>query len=515
MEKDILLISRWMIESWENAREFFGYPNLPRPKLVNDESMGGAFITMYNHQIMLNKDMINSEVEDFDQLRTFIDSLMYHEMGHFCFWPFDLKTLLLVELEAMKYTERHTSTLRNLFDDIIVNLHLHKNGPENYLYNLYRGLTPEYTIFKILDAYYRCLIKNNPGYKGSHRINLIKLQNINFLDLESWRENLRLFWEVIRDYINEFPPDYQFIDGFDYCSYADEEIEKAIKSLKDEIDDEQKFRRLTGRIIQKLQRPGPGGHKRKNIKALCESILKLDVVQYYKKMAEKYLFRIKRKEVEKQLTGIIKGTFKKWEIDDGVEDLDVFNSYGKIMPGISQRWVREPIIIKEGQKIPDALICMDSSASMDDPNMKSSYAVIGGFCAARGYFQRGARVGAINFSDNSIVTPFTRDRDKIYKALTEYQNGGTILNVNVLYEQLDESKGCCDVIIITDMGVYNLNEVLKVLLSIRKRRRCIIIQPHKELKEKWLKLRKENIFIYSIKDEADIPRIIIGETNRF
>ena len=122
-------------------------------------------------------------------------------------------------------------------------------------------------------------------------------------------------------------------------------------------------------------------------------------ILFYMKMAENYSIPIKKIPSEKK-GNLHPYTHAPWEIGSPLQDMDIWTSFGKIMPGMTQVWTK-----REGRErgrieaTPDSLIAIDSSGSMINPRKSISYAVLGAACAANAYLQNHSKVAVYNFSD--------------------------------------------------------------------------------------------------------------------
>ncbi len=85
--------------------------------------------------------------------------------------------------------------------------------------------------------------------------------------------------------------------------------------------------------------------------------------------------------------------------------------------------------------IPHLWLSIDSSGSMKDPRYMSE-AVLGGFVLANNYHANGSKVGAMNFSADSLFLFPTRDLMDVYKVLCAYWGGGTVYDITKLKEYL-------------------------------------------------------------------------------
>ncbi|MBW1837702.1 MAG: hypothetical protein JRI99_12325, partial [Deltaproteobacteria bacterium] len=95
------------------------------------------------------------------------------------------------------------------------------------------------------------------------------------------------------------------------------------------------------------------------------------------KLAENYLLPIRK--VPMQKSGFMYPcSHVPWEVSRPYQDIDPWTSFGKIMPGITQTWKRvEGEVFGQEEGIPDCIVIIDSSGSMQNPKHSLSYAVLG------------------------------------------------------------------------------------------------------------------------------------------
>jgi uncharacterized protein with von Willebrand factor type A (vWA) domain len=203
-----------------------------------------------------------------------------------------------------------------------------------------------------------------------------------------------------------------------------------------------------------------------------------------------------------------------------VQDVDIWTSFGKIMPGVTQIWKK-----KEGKgkgKIegtPECLIAVDSSGSMINPRKSLSYAVLGAACAADAYLRNDSKVAVYNFSDAPMggkdILGFTRRREDIYRVLCKYFGGGTALDLDD-FVPLIHGKKNLDLFIITDMKITNLEALIGFFGQIQNRVTAVHIgeNPYASRFERAVERRK-NISIYTVKRKEDIPHIVLGRIREY
>jgi hypothetical protein len=242
-------------------------------------------------------------------------------------------------------------------------------------------------------------------------------------------------------------------------------------------------------------------------------------VLFYMKLAENYSLPLKKVPMERK-GSLHPHSHSPWEAGSPIQDVDVWTSFGRIMPGITQIWKK-----KEGKgkgKIegtPECLIAVDSSGSMVNPRKNLSYAVLGAACAADAYLRNDAKVAVYNFSDAPMggkdVLEYTHRREEIYRVLCKYFGGGTALDLDDLTPLIQGRKNL-DLFIITDMKITNLEALIGFFGQIRNRVTAVHIgeNPYASRFERAVE-KRGNINIYTVKRKEDIPHIVLGKIKEY
>jgi len=248
------------------------------------------------------------------------------------------------------------------------------------------------------------------------------------------------------------------------------------------------------------------------------AVIDADIL-FYMKLAESYSIPLRKVPLEKK--GYLHPhSHSPWEVGSPFQDMDIWTSFGKIMPGITQIWKK-----REGKgrgKIegtPDCLIAIDSSGSMINPRKNLSYAVLGAACAANAYLGNDSKVGVYNFSDAPMggkdILNFTDHREDIYRVLCKYFGGGTALDLEDLVPLIHGRKNL-DLFIITDMKITNLESLIGFFGQIQNRITAVHIgeNPYAARFQRAVE-KKSNISIFTVKRKEDIPHIVLGKINEY
>jgi len=242
-------------------------------------------------------------------------------------------------------------------------------------------------------------------------------------------------------------------------------------------------------------------------------------ILFYMKLAENYSIPIKKVTIEKR-GSLHPHSHSPWEVSAPYQDVDIWTSFGKIMPGITQIWnKREGEGRGKVESTPDCLIAIDSSGSMINPRKNLSYAVLGAACAANAYLRNHSKVGVYNFSDAPMggkdILDYTDRKEDIYRILCKYFGGGTALDLDDL-TPLIKGKKNLDLFIITDMKITNLEALISFLAQTPNRTTAVHIgeNPYAARFEKAVQKNK-NINIFMVKKKEDIPHIVLGKINDY
>jgi hypothetical protein len=236
-------------------------------------------------------------------------------------------------------------------------------------------------------------------------------------------------------------------------------------------------------------------------------------------LAESYFIPLKKLPLEEK--GFLHPhSHSPWEVGSPFQDVDIWTSFGKVMPGLTQIWKK-----KEGkgkgktEGVPDCIIAIDSSGSMINPRKSLSYAVLGAACAADAFLRNNSKVAVYNFSDAPMggreILNYTNKRKEIYKVLCKYFGGGTALDLEDLIPLVKRRKNL-DLFIITDMKITNLETLINFLSQVQNRITAVHVgeNPYASRFEKAVEKRR-NISIFTVKKKEDIPHIVLGSIRQY
>ena len=469
------------------------------------------------HKLLVGKPLIEAFSDEA------LLGILHHELNHWARHPYDLKTMILEHSWLGETPQRNK--IRNLYDDVIVNLDLVVNRGLEQVAQAYREMPVSGRMDTLLRAFYSEVTGvpfGNIDPEAEIREKITGLRAIDFLDLSRIRlkSNIRRFARIIEDLADE-----EMKLPFNFFSLRDfrtEEISGAMEGVAREVTP-QEYQNVAAEVLKefedselKLSEKGPGG---KGIspgnKDLLEELQKPDV-SWYRSRARRYSVSIQSLVRQGSL---YPDEIMDFDLDDSMDTFNPVESYGKVLPSLAKKH-RLAEFERYGEfSVPDAVILMDSSGSMADPEEVISYAVLGAFAVARNYFQSGAKVGVINFSNSNLTLAPTKDRQTVYEMLKTYQGHGTTLHIDDLDQYMSGlSGGIKDYVLITDAGIENIDKVIDYFSKTEGRLTVIRIKGEGDFDEKFKEnyehfIRKlpPSVTFAEVGREQDIPRIAVGK----
>ena len=498
---------------FKQARKDLYYPPIVKVELADVQTCEIDFSSR-SYRILIGEDMITKLSEKA------LLGIFHHELNHWAKHPYDAKTVILEDHFLGEVQNKNT--IRNFYDDVIVNLDLIINRGLSEVAEVYRELPAAGKIDRLLRGFYRALTDMDfDAVRLEEELaeRLMRLIEIDFLNMSRTRikANIRKFAEIMGNLTDEeirLPFSFFSLKDFNYS-----EMKKAMRNIAEEIDP-QEYKQISWEVLNELKkeaRISPGE------KSSLRELEKADVF-WYRIRAQKFAVYI---EAFSKKDPLYPDELKDFEFSENIDTFSPVESYGKVLPGLAKRYELSEFEGHEAISIPDAVIMLDSSGSMRHPGKEISYAVLGAFSVTRNYLEHGSKVGVINFSDQNLELWPTKDRNKVYETLSIYQGGGTTLFLDHLKQYMikiknGDNREKIDHILITDAGIDNITNVVEYLSELGDRITIIWIKgdvkDHEEF-EKNYRLLKEGLSPYvtfvEIEDEKDIPRIAVGESFGF
>jgi hypothetical protein len=506
---------------WQKVRGKHLFPEIPDPTL--GETEGHVAIEMKNKKITVSRDFLDRLGDGIGREEA-LEALLDHGVGHHSYCPWDFKTHLAIYAESKKVAKDKWIAKRaaDFFMDIVVDTNCVKKE-QTTLPELYRSMERG-PLEEVIVSLYERIWGIDLNSRADNRV-VRRLARIPYLDRKRWPESVHRFTRVLKPLLEEEQEQESQEEGdqketmmgnHDLSGFSPEEVDQGLRDFAKETKGLKEFREIVEDFEGELKDLGygaEGGMGRGTGGPIDADVL------YYMKLAENYSIPIRKTPLEKR--GYMHPhSHRPWEIGKPIQDVDIWTSLGKIMPGITQTWrKRSGRTFGDQESTPDCIILIDSSGSMINPRKNLSYAVLGAGCAADAYLRNGARVGVYNFSDapmgNRIVLDFGAERETIYRVLCKYFGGGTALNLKDL-DPLIEVAENPDIFLITDMKITNLGKVITYLSSINNRVTAAYIgDSNYAIRFTEAMGEKGNISIFPVTRKEDIPRIVLGKIREY
>ncbi len=522
-------------EIWPRLKKKHLYPEIPMPKIGkgHDPSDEGiekndrVGLEMKDKQLTINPSFLTAMKGKMAE-ESLIEALLDHGITHYTFCPWDFQTHLALYAEAKKVMgDKETAKqAASHFIDVIADTYCVKKRtteiPELHR-NLKKGPVEE-----VIASVYQRIWGIDLGISSSKKANeevVRRLTRIPYLDRSRWPESIRKFARSLKPILIMEQKEKESGGGkgdsnplgeHDLDHYSYEEIDQGLRDYAQKTMGLSEFKEVVEDFSAELREMGYGietGMGRGRGSQIDADIL------FYMKLAENYSIPLKKIPLEE--TGTLHPhSHSPWEVGTPFQDIDIWTSFGKIMPGITQTWKK-----KEGKgrgKIegaPDCLIIIDSSGSMINPRKNLSYAVLGAACVANAYLRNHSKVAVYNFSDAPMggreILDYTEHREEVYRTLCKYFGGGTALDLEDILFMVKNKKEP-DLFIITDMKITNLETLIGFFGKIQNRITAVHIgeNPYALRFEKAVEKRK-NINIFTVKKKEDIPHIVLGTIREY
>jgi hypothetical protein len=493
---------------WPEVRKRHLFPELPTPQIAEsgDEAVS---IQMKGKTILLDQEVLEAlakvmPVEDA------ASAMLDHGVSHHtvCPWDFETHLKLYAQLKPVLMDGEVVKQVVNYFMDVVADTHAVRER-DSKMADVYKQL-PSDPVSDVVRALYQRLWGKDLGVKDV--VESDRLARIPYLDAAHWGESIRSFAQVMGPLIAKMGDGEGgqgsggMMGDHGLEQYSAGEIEDALEAFSEQGF--YAFRAMVDDFKDELEKKGMMPHMGRGKGTPSDA----DML-YYMKRAAAVRLPVHTMPLEK-VGGEQPFSHIPWEIGKPVQEIDVWTSFGKVLPGVSQMWKwKAGETHGDDDGIPDCLIVIDSSGSMTDPNKELSHAVLGAGCAADAYLRKGRRVAVYNFSDaqsgGKEILDFCRDRDKVFWVLCRYFGGGTSLDVPDLASLLKEKV---DVFLITDMQITNLDALTQFLAQSHNRVTAVHIGRNEEVELFRARVQNlEHICVYAVEKTEDIPDIVIGE----
>lgn len=521
-------ITKLVDEVWDEiSSEFL------RPFLAAEASDSKVPAALFKHRILVSLPFVDVMREVGIDPRTLLDLLFAREVNAWLHIPRDFYEYLHIyyQIRSFVYNENAASRIIRLYLSIWNDIDLALNhGRRENLLRVYRasvsrcaapGLSAEDDLYRLIAASIksRLLGQEPPLIRGSHRTLAKELAHLNYVKPESRDDEVAIFATSISRnfFIASVTRAAVGSGGGTITGNAEEEPMKPRWPLGEDARDPGELGGIQGAMERFL---GDVGNQ-DALDQLLDSFSRLGVDAgqgrswFYKQLASKWRIDVLPKPTRAG-SQVYPVEIVPWDPgSDGLDRLNIFASSGRAAhPGLTRIYRLSGVdSAYQDPAQPDLVLVIDTSGSMDDPNKVMSHAVLGGTIATQAYLERGAEVAVYNFSSRDIVLDFTPDEEQILKHLVKYQGGGTTLNVSVLDNLLRRRPRAgrdVDILIITDLGISNFDDVLSKISDYEDAHRVFVFAIGTIDDATLQRFAGTKVSIYLIQDKSDLPQIVLG-----
>jgi hypothetical protein len=506
---------------WPRVRRKHLFPQLPVPQV--GENASTAAVEMQQKQIVLNAGFCE-QLATTMPIEDVVEASLDHGVAHYTRCPWDFTTHLRLYAAAKEVLQDREMAQRatDTFIDVVADTSCVKDF-ETALPTLYRHVErgPLDTVMAALYSRIWGVDLDSAAPEGLIR----RLSRISYLDRGNWEESMRRFCRLIRPVLEEEQKQQQGMSAaplgqHGLGGHAQNAVEQGLREFARQVANPREFADTVGDFSEELTEQGGDGSDGEGMGRGKGQQIDTDLL-YYMKLAESFHLPVRKAPFQKT-TSYDPYAHTPWELGKPIQDVDVWTSFGKILPGITQTWLHKQGEVRgRDEGVPDCIIVIDSSGSMTNPRYLLSYAILGAGCACEAYLRQGAQVAVYNFSDapagDSFSLDFTTDRKHIYQALCRYFGGGTALALEEFDALLHTARRSApDVFLITDMAITNLETVTNYLAKVDGRITAVHIgETESALQFKKATAGWKNVSVFPVTRKEDIPRIILGQVSEY
>jgi len=496
------LAMRWQA-AWPKALALWSkFTRLRPPRLcetraaASSEGLSGSFamIRLVDQSVVVDLESVRAL-----GLEDYAVEVLAHEIGHHILAPATLTEqfrLLARMRRALPTLERHAPMVANLYSDLFINDRLFRQAGLR-MADVYRQLAqrthdPAAQPSRVWALYlriYENLWKLDPGSLGSGKTDA-------GLDNDAW-----LGARLIRVYANDWLRGAGRFATLLLPYLLKDAGNKALVSLQDTKDAAQGSEpygaqdieadeldgaihpaadpRVTG--FDDPEHPPPtspagapaAGQAREPFEygeILKAAGIKLSdheiAVRYYRERALRHLVPFPKRSIPESPQPQLEG-LEPWEIGDPLDELDWLQSVmqsPRVIPGVTtvrRLYGREPGQTPLQTPV-DLDIYVDSSGSMPNPQLRTSFLTLAGAIIAMSALRAGSSVQATLWSGKNQLTHtggFVRDEVEILRVLTGYYGGGTAFPIHHLRDTfLHRARGArpVHILMISDDGITTM-----------------------------------------------------------
>src|SRR3989344_1917630 len=550
-------------EEWDNAREYFYYPQLPKPRLVEFDPNGGS-INFENLEITLDPSYLDFFASQGITPDNSLSEILTHELTHYMKFPGSVLNIFRLQKIALEETDApKAKILREEFLEAQTNIFMGCVRQHPYTAPMRKLVVPSSGFTRLMYAVYQDKWGKSIDIevKGEDRGLVHKLSRLDYLnkeqELDTFRDYVKLAKDWVQKELQEQEENKKEDNGLlskllglvglgndgkscntqpspnmqpSLLRFSDLEIEEGLRMFAAECENQTYFVKVVESLFGEI---GVDDNSSKTIQSKKYEPKKENEPagtsagtarrrgeigrDFYSLLAKNYTANIRKKPLEKR-GGLYPYSHSPFSISDSFAEMDPFSTPG-IMPGITKKWNR-----REGESygkfetVPNSIIVIDNSGSMVDPEVNISVAVLGGTVIANAYLNNGAKVAVYGFGGENYILPFTQDRNKIHAELRRYTNGGTIFSPEHLNTLIEGSDREFDLSIISDMDIDNLNSFIKMISKMPKSHRIHLLYTagnNYQVESLSCQFKDyKNIGFCPIKKKEDLHQIVLGELKK-
>lgn len=566
-------LKQTMGKEWQKVRKSFHYPQLPQPRLVEDESNGSMDIK--NLEVTVSEPFIKGFEEHGIVPEESLNEVLTHELTHFMKFPGNVLNVLKLQKSAQGIADGHkVSELRSAFTEAQTNIYMlnerkhpatakmrkayglpEEDGFGRLMYGLYQEVSGQDLGVEPREKGLMDKVKGALGIRPTdeERTLIDKLKDIDYTNKAQEKDNFRRFAQVLKDYQPPQQDDKKEGEGQEGegngkgqgqgsgqgkpCSgngldgFSDNQVREGLKQFAQECSNPNEYEEIVRQVLNEGEEQGSQGQEQgqpsqamgkragsgRGITQLADN--------FYTALAEKHAIPISKKPMHKNGT-LYPYSHTSFEVGDPITDVDAFSTPG-ILPGITKKWVKkEGEVYGDNEAVPDSFLIIDNSPSMFMPNgnevtapSKRTYQhIVGATAISNAYLLNGSRVAVYSFGSNDHLTNPTKDREAVHRELRRYSSdGGTTFNSRFLEGVLKDSEGEYDISVVSDMDIRNLGGFIDTVLGIPQTHRVHLLYTENngyvgKLRESFG--NRENVAILPLTCESDIQKITMGELKK-
>ena len=322
---------------WPSVRRRHLFPELPAPACADGELRAGLDIK--GKKISISRKFVE-EMSVALKPQEILEGLLDHAVSHYIYCPWNLANHLKLYAEAKAVLEDKEMALRatDCFMDVVADT-LCVSQKETSLPKIYRHLDRT-VLDEAVHALFQRIWGVDLGVQAYEELSS-RLSRIPYQDRGSWMKGIRQFSKLIQPLL-EMEKDYGNLNtpcpmgGHGLQQYSTPEIEEGLKDLAldavSPADFEETIRDFEDEISEAIQ-PASQGSDSASVGSMNTNIL------YYMKLAENYALPIRKVPTESS-GATYPDHHISWEAGLPYQDIDLWTSFGKFMPGITQTWRR-------------------------------------------------------------------------------------------------------------------------------------------------------------------------------